>query len=312
MTTLQKLGPASKGGPGTSGAPAAPPGRGAGKTHVFENGVPQVFLAVWALLIVLPLVWVLISSVKTNTDIYSSPFGIPAEFRWETYANAWERANIGRFFLNSVVVVTGGVVLTMISSSMVAYVLARYQFFASRMVYYLFVVGLTFPLFLAIVPLVKVAQGLGLYQNKFGLILIFAAFSLPFSVFFLVAFFQSMPSELADAALIDGAGHYRIFFSVMLPLAKPGLISVGIFNFLGQWNQYLLPVVLNPQVDAERSNFLLTQGLADLALRTNYVATETATAEMFAGLTIAIVPVVIVYILFQRKIQAGLRAGALK
>jgi N-acetylglucosamine transport system permease protein len=263
-------------------------------------------------MIALPLIWVLISSVKTNTDIYSSPFGLPTDFRWDTYVNAWQRANIGRFFLNSIVVVSAGVVLTMVSSSMVAYVLARYRFFASRIVYYLFIVGLTFPLFLAIVPLVKVAQSLDLYQNKLGLILIFSAFSLPFSVFFLVAFFQSMPSELADAALIDGAGHYRIFFSIMLPLAKPGLISVGIFNFLGQWNQFLLPVVLNPQADAERSNFLLTQGLADLALRTNYVATETATAEMFAGLTIAIVPVVIVYILFQRKVHAGLRAGALK
>ena len=276
------------------------------------NGVPQVFLAVWALMIALPLLWVLLSSLKTNSDIYSNPFGFPSELRWETYANAWERANIGQFFLNSIVVVISGVALTMIGSSMVAYVLARYRFFSSRIVYYLFIVGLTFPLFLAIVPLTKVVQSLGLYQSKLGLVLVFTAFSLPFSVFFLVAFFQSLPSDLGDAALVDGAGHYRIFFSIMLPLAKPGLISVGIFNFLGQWNQYLLPVVLNPQVDADRSNYLLTQGLADLALRTDYVATETAAAEMFAGLTIAIVPVALVYVLFQRKIQAGLRAGALK
>lgn len=310
MTTVQTSRP-----PSTPNEPM--PGAGLRRRRTrgipnLGNGVSHVFLAVWALMIALPLLWVLLSSLKTNRDIYSNPFGFPSEFRWETYANAWQRADIGQFFLNSVVVVAGGVVLTMVGSSMVAYVLARYRFFGSRIVYYLFIIGLTFPLFLAIVPLVKVAQSLGLYQNKLGLVLVFAAFSLPFSVFFLVAFFQSLPSDLADAALMDGAGHYRIFFAIMLPLAKPGLISVGIFNFLGQWNQYLLPVVLNPQVDADRSNYLLTQGLADLALRTDYVATETAAAEMFAGLTIAIVPVVLVYVLFQRKIQAGLRAGALK
>lgn len=280
--------------------------------RVLSDGVPQLFLVSWLLMVVLPLLWVLLSSFRTNQEIYANPFGIPESFSFETYVNAWERANIGQYFLNSIIVVCFGVTLTMILSSMVAYVLARYSFPGSRLVYYLFIIGLTFPLFLAIVPLYKVAQTLHLFQNKPGLILIYTAFSLPFSVFFLTAFFQNLPSDLAEAAYIDGAGHFGVFFRIMLPLAKPGLLSIGVFNFLGQWNQYLLPVVLNPQVDQERSNFLLTQALADLAQRTNYEASATSLAEMFAGLIIAMVPVLVVYVIFQRKVEEGLTAGALK
>lgn len=131
-------------------------------------------------------------------------------------------------------------------------------------------------------------------------------------MFFLTAFFQSLPKELAEAAFIDGAGHFGTFFGIMLPLAKPGLISIGVFNFLGQWNQYLLPLVLNPQADEQRSNFLLTQGLADLALRTNYETSANSVAQMFAGLVISMLPVLIVYVVFQRRVEEGLTAGALK
>ena len=280
--------------------------------RVLSDGIPQVFLIAWALMVALPLLWTLMSSVKTNREIYSRPFGLPGALRFQTYLDAWEKANIGKFFLNTVIVVGCGVVLTLVLSSMAAYVLARYTFPGSRLIYYLFLAGMTFPVFLAIVPLVKVTQNLGLFANKPGLIIVYVAFSLPFSVFFLTAFFQTLPKDLAEAAFIDGAGHFRTFFQIMLPLARPGLISIGVFNFLGQWNQYLLPVALNPQADSERSNFLLTQGLADLAQKTQYESSPTSLAELFAGLVIAMIPVLAVYMVFQRKVEEGLTAGALK
>jgi N-acetylglucosamine transport system permease protein len=283
-----------------------------GGARVLSDGIPQAFLVVWAIIVILPLLWILMSSVKTNTEIYNHPFGPPGDIRLGVYVEAWQRAHIGTFFVNSLVVVTGGVLLTLLLSSMTAYVLGRYPFRGSRFIYYLYLVGLTFPIFLAIVPLTKVAQNLHLYANKPGLILIYTAFSLPFSIFFLTAFFQSLPKELMEAAFIDGAGHFTTFFQVMLPLAKPGLISIGVFNFLGQWNQYLLPVVLNPQADESRSNFLLTQGLADLALRQNYESSPTSVAQLFAGLVISMLPVLIVYIVFQRRVEEGLTVGALK
>lgn len=311
MTTLPT--PARPTGPAAPARPpVARPARRFDGARVLSEGIPQIFVLTWAAMVILPMLWVFISSFKSNTDIYSNPFSLPTEWHFHTYVDAWQTANIGRFFLNTVFVVCCGVVLTLLLSSMTAYVLARYEFPGSRLIYYLFLVGMTFPLFLAIVPLVKVSQNLGMYQTLPGLVIIYVAFSLPFSVFFLTAFFQSLPKELAESAFIDGAGHFRTFFQIMLPLAKPGLISIGVFNFLGQWNQYLLPLVLNTQVDEERSNFVLTQGLADLALRTRYESSATSVAEMFAGLVIAMLPVLAVYIVFQRKVEEGLTAGALK
>ncbi|MEQ7128911.1 carbohydrate ABC transporter permease [Actinopolymorpha sp. B11F2] len=279
---------------------------------VLGEAIPQIFVISWALMVILPMVWVLLSSFKNNREIFASPFALPREWQFSTYADAWATANIGTFFINTIIVVSCGVLLTLLLSSMAAYVLARYEFPGSRLVYYLFLVGMTFPLFLAIVPLVKVTQNLGLQQSFLGLIIVYVAFSLPFSIFFLTAFFASLPKELAESAFIDGAGHFRTFFQIMLPMAKPGLISIGVFNFLGQWNQYLLPLVLNPSKDEQNSNFLLTQGLADLALRTRYESSATSVAEMFAGLVIAMIPVLAVYIVFQRRVEEGLTAGALK
>lgn len=297
--------------PSTPTAGKRPGGRFSG-ARVLGDGVPQLFLVAWGLMVVLPFLWLLISSVKSNSEIYSDPFGLPGELRFYTYIAAWTKASIGTYFLNSVIVVVSGVLLTLLFSSMVAYVLARYPFRGSRMIYYLFLIGMAFPVFLALVPLVRIAQNLGLFQNIPGLIIIYVAFSLPFSVFFLTAFFQTLPKELAESAFIDGAGHFRTFFQIMLPLAKPGLLSIGVFNFLGQWNQYLLPLVLNPPADDAKSNLLLTQGLADLSLGERYESSATSVAELCAGLVITMVPVLVVYVVFQRRVEEGLTAGALK
>lgn len=304
-------GPATT-GPATDGPTG--PGRGAGRSWPSRllGRAPQLILVAWALVVAVPLAWILMSSLKTNAEIYRSPFGPPGQLRPDVYARAWAESNIGAFFVNTVVVVAGGVLLTMTLSAMTAYVMARYPFPGSRALYWLYLAGMTFPVFLAIVPLVRIVQALGLFATPMGLILVYAAFSLPFSIFFLTAFFRTLPEELSEAAFLDGAGHFGVFFRIMLPLARPGLISIGVFNFLGQWNQFLLPQVLNPQQDQERSNFVLSQGLVALALGENYETSPTSIAQLFAGLIISMVPVLVVYIVFQRQVQSGLTAGALR
>ena len=291
---------------------ASRPGRKPVGRRPRGSGLPHLLLFPWALVVLVPLVWILASSLKTNEEIYNDPFGLPGELRLGVYVDAWQQANIGAFFTNTVIVVSGGVVLTMLLSVMTAYVMARYPFPGSRVLYWLYLAGMTFPVFLAIVPLVRIVQGLGLFATNLGLVLVYAAFSLPFSIFFLTGFFRTLPKELAEAAFLDGAGHFGVFFRIMLPLARPGLISIGVFNVLGQWNQFLLPQVLNPQQDEERSNFVLSQGLAALALGENYETSPTSMAQLFAGLIISMLPVLIVYVLFQRQVQEGLSAGALK
>jgi len=286
-------------------------------------GLSHLALAFWALIIIGPILWVFLSSFKSPEEIFSSPWTLPAELRWDNWARAWNTAHIGRYMLNSVKVVAISTFATMLLGSMAAYVLARYRFLGNRAIYYLFVSGLAFPIFLALVPLFFVLRDFPLFQawgtligsdtgllgTHTGLILAYIAWSLPFTIFFLSAFFKTLPTSIAEAALIDGAGHYKLFFRVMLPMAKPGLISVGIFNLIGQWAQYLLPLYLIPGGEDTESRWVLTQGIASISTAAGFKSDWEA---LFAAITIAILPMIIIYALMQRQIQAGLTAGAIK
>ncbi|WP_083971799.1 carbohydrate ABC transporter permease [Actinoplanes awajinensis] len=268
----------------------------------------HVFLIVWALLTTLPLVWAVLSSFKSDNEILTDPWSLPSRLRWENWSRAWNDAHIGQYFLNSAIVVTGALTLTMLFGAMAAYVLARYPFRGHRVVYYLFVGGMMFPVFLALVPLFFVVRNLGLLGTLPGLTLVYAAYSLPFTVFFLTAFFRTLPTSVAEAAQVDGCGHFGLFFRVMLPMARPGLVGVGIFNFLFQWNQYVLPIVLMQGEGAERK-WVLAQGLTALAVNEGYRGDFSG---LFAGMTIAMLPVILGYLLFHRQVQSGLAAGQLR
>ncbi|MGW0481437.1 carbohydrate ABC transporter permease [Nonomuraea sp. NPDC003214] len=275
------------------------------KIRIHQVGI-QLVLALWALLIVAPLLWTLLASFKSNAEIFGDALQLPGQLRWDNWARAWERANVGRYLLNTVIVVFFGVAGTMLLSSMAAYVLARYRFPGNRLVYYLFVSGMAFPVFLALVPLFFVVDGLGLLNTHLGLVLVYVAYSLPFTVFFLTSFFRALPDAVAEAAMIDGASHTRTFFQVMLPMAKPALVSLTIFNVLGQWNQYLIPLVLLP---GDKDLWVITQGIADISTIAGY---EADWPGLFAALSMTVLPVVLIYIVFQRHIQSGLTSGALK
>ncbi|WP_427015811.1 carbohydrate ABC transporter permease [Pseudarthrobacter sp. P1] len=268
-------------------------------------GVSHVMLSIWALIVILPLLWTVLSSFKTTSEIFASPFGLPASFNFKNYATAWTSASIGTYFLNTVIVVGLALLIVMVLGSMTAYVLARFVFPGSKAIYTLMLAGLTFPIFLAIVPLFFVLKNTGLLNTRPGLIIVYVAFALPFTVFFLFSFFKALPHEISEAASIDGAGEWRTFFQVMLPMAKPGLASVAIFNFLGLWNQYLIPVALNTKEDQK----VLSQGIGAFAGQMGYAVDFGA---LFAAVVITVIPVLIVYIIFQRQLQGSVSAGTMK
>lgn len=270
------------------------------------NPFSHAFLFIWGLMTALPLLWVAVTAFKDDNEILSDPWGLPSALRFGNFVRAWNDGSIGQYFVNSLTVLAVSLTLTMLLGATAAYALARYDFPGNRAIYYLFVGGMMFPVFLALVPLFLVVRGVGLLNSLPGLMLVYTAYSLPFTVFFLSAFFRTLPGQIAEAAMIDGCGPFSLFFKVMLPMAKPGLISVGIFNLLGQWNQYLLPVVL---VSNDEDKFVLAQGLAALAVSEGYRGDY---SRLFAGLTLAMLPVLIVYAVFQRQVQAGLTAGQLK
>jgi N-acetylglucosamine transport system permease protein len=268
-------------------------------------GISQTLLIIWAIMVIFPFAWMLMTAFKTDQDILFSPWRFPTSLQWDNFSRAWSKAHIGRYFVNTLIVLSGSLTGTLLISSMASYVFARFNFPGRNILFYTFIAGLMFPVFLALVPLFFLVKDLRMTSTFHGLILVYIAYSLPFTIFFLTGFFKTLPSEVGEAAIIDGASQYRVFFDIMLPMAKPGLIAMGIFNFLGQWNQFLLPLVLMP----DEHKYMLSQGLAFLAIQQGY---QNDYGALFAAMVITMLPTLVVYILFQRRLESGLTAGALK
>lgn len=262
-------------------------------------------LVLYALTILVPLVWVLASSLKTGSDVFAHPWGLPGSPQWQNYVDAWNEAGISRYFLNSVIATLGTLLILIPAGAMAAYVFAKYTFWGSKGLFGMFLGGMMFPNFLVAVPLFMLMQRLNLLDTMGGLILAYVAYSLSFTIFVLTGFFQQLPNELMEAAMLDGCGHGRTFWKVMFPLAKPGILVVAIFNAIGLWNEYPLALILLSRDE----NRTLPLGLADVVMRTEYQANW---GMLFAGLVIVMLPVMIVYWFFKDKIHEVMLAGAVK
>lgn len=298
--------------PTTTTSPAAAPSDAARKVGGALARIPlYLFLILWAVIVIYPMAWTVISSLRTDQQLMFTPWGLPTELHFENYLRAWTDAQIGQFFVNTLIVVIPSLFFTLLLSAMVAYVLARYEFRGRQFISYLFMGGMMFPIILAMVPLYFIMEFLHIRNTFPGLILVYVAFSFPFTVFFLQGFFKTLPRELMEAAIIDGASHSQTFFKVMLPLAQPGLVTAAIFNFLGQWNQFILPSALmdNSGLREGQTRYVLSQGLYYLQIKQQY---QNDWSGMFAAVAIVMIPTLVVYVIFQNRIEQGLTVGALK
>ncbi len=282
------------------------------KRSVFDRCIDGIkasltfaFVAAFTLSVVLPLLWMTLTSVKASPEIFASPWGLPKTPHWENFSNAWKSAGIAHYFANSLIVTTATLVILIPIGAMAAYIFARYPFKGSKLLFGTFLGGMVFPQFLVIVPLFALMSSTHLLDTKIGLTVVYIAYSLPFTIFVLTGFFQTLPKDLDEAAIIDGCSHSRTFWQVMFPLAKPGLIVVGIFNGIGLWNEYSLALVL---ANSEQ-NKTLPLGIANLAMVMHYSGDWGA---LFAGLVIVMIPVLIVYWIFREKIHQTMLAGAIK
>ncbi len=275
------------------------------KGDIAVAGTSHTLLIIWAIIIAVPFLWTLMSSFKTSREILTSPFTLPSRISFDNYVSAWTKAGIGSYFFNTVIVVASSLIFVMLLGAMLAYVLARYKFHGNRLIYNVLLASMTFPLFLAIVPLFFVLRSFSLLNTLGGLSITYVAFALAFTVFFMHSFFEQLPNDVYEAALIDGAGEWRTFFLVMLPMSTPALASVGILNFVGLWNQFMLPIVFN----SKRANWVLTQGMAAFS---NATGRAVDYGSMFAAVVMTIIPVLIVYILFQRRLQGSVSQGTFR
>ena len=262
-------------------------------------------LLLLAALIVLPLGWVGLASLKTSHEVVTSPWSFPASPQWGNYARAWREAGIGRYFVNSVEVTLLSLLVLIPTGAMAAYVLAKHPFRGARLVSGAFLGGMMFPNLLVIVPLFLMLTSMGLYDTKTGLVAVYVAYSLSFTIFVLTGFFQTLPDELAEAAALDGATQAGTFWRIMLPLARPGMLVVSIFNAIGLWNEYSLAKVL---IRSE-ANTTLPLGLDRLTVVQHY---QSDWGALFAALVLVMAPVLALYWPFRDRIAETMVAGAVK
>jgi N-acetylglucosamine transport system permease protein len=293
----------------TSQKTAQPAAQRASIGGVAIKALIYVILGTWAVIVIFPMLWSIMTAFKTDQEIFFSPWALPATPAFANFVRAWTTARIGEFFINTMLIIVPSLFFTLLLSAMAAYVLARFEFRGRNFIIYMFLIGMIFPLFLALVPLYFIMRQLSLLDTFPGLIIVYVAFSLSFTIFFLTNFFRTLPKELGEAATIDGANQYDIFFRVYLPLAKPGLITMGIFNFLGQWYQYILPSTLMITNEENNPHYVLSQGLYYLQAKQFY---QSDWSGLFAAVVIVMIPTLLVYLLFNDRIERGMTAGAVK
>jgi len=264
-------------------------------------------LILWGISVIYPLVWTVLDSVKDNQQFFfNAPWSLPKfPLLWDNFSYVWSKYNFSTYFMNSLIITVGSTLLAVLLSAMTAYVLARYKFRGSNLLFLLYISSMMVPFVLALIPLFFLMNSMGLINTKIGLIFVYTSSLLAFGVFILVGFFKSLPKELEEAAIVDGASYYGTFFKVMLPLSQPGLITLGIVNVLNIWNEYIVGTILIN----DPTQYTLPVEIGVMQAEMQY---RTEWGPLFAALLITIVPILIVYIIFQRQIASGITAGAVK
>lgn len=263
----------------------------------------QAFVWAWVGFTIFLFLWVLSSSLKTNRTIFSEPWALPGALRFENYLSAWSVLNLGRATFNSVAVVGVSTVVLVALAAPAAYVLSRRVFPGVSLITYLFILGIGVPVQVLLIPFVLMLAKINLSGGLIGLGITYVAVQLPFTVFLLTGFFRSLPRDLEDAAAIDGAGPIRTFVSVMLPLARSGLITAAILNAVLLWNEFLLALTILQDND----QYTLSLAILNLYASMRYTANWTG---LFAGIVIIVVPMLVLYVWLSNRIIEGMTLGS--
>ena len=263
----------------------------------------QVVLALNAFIMIYPLIVMVLSSFKTNAEIFTSPFALPQSFTLANAGKVWTDTKFVQYLANSLIVTGASIVLILLFSTMAAYAIARYEFRFSNAVLMFFLSGMTVPLKLAIIPLFIQLDTLHLIDTYTGLVLVYVAMGIPSAIFIMTGFLRSLPRELEEAARLDGANELRVMVSVMLPMTRPAMVIVAIQNAVPIWNDFFFPLIL---ITSDRLK-TLPQGLTVFMgeFTTNW-------GVLFTGLSLAALPITLVYIALSRQFIAGITQGAVK
>lgn len=262
-----------------------------------------LFMALCVLVALFPIVWVVLSSFKTNREILSNGLQLPSTFSFSGYKQALEMAPILKFFVNSLIVSFASTALNVFILAMAGYVFAKKKFRFKNLIFGILSLSMVIPSTALMSPVYTVITKLHLYDTKMALILVYTALNMPISLMILRSAFAAIPTELEEAAYIDGAGFFRTFWQVMMPCAKGGLASAAVLAFLGSWNEFTFALLLTSSTSTRTLPLSLSYFTSQFSF--NYTA-------MFAAITIAVLPSIIVFSIFQEQVCSSLTAGSVK
>ena len=274
-----------------------------------------IALLMLAISIIVPVAWVFMASVKENSEFYGNPWTLPKGLYFQNFADAFTKASMGSYMINSVIITVLALLLLLVIALPAAYTLARYKFMGSKLLNIAFMAGLfinvnyiVVPIFLMLVDADKVMKswlGSGLFLNNlFVTALVYASTALPFTIYLLSGFFVTIPQDYEEAAFVDGSGYFRTMVTIMMPMAKPSIITVILFNFLSFWNEYIISMTL-----LTKENKTLPVGLMQLMQAQKAAANY---GQLYAGLVIVMLPTLILYMMMQKKLTQGMSLGGLK
>ncbi len=263
----------------------------------------QVLLITYGITVIYPIINLVLSSFKTTREIFTNPFSFPVVWRFTNYVKVWEKGGFDMYFINSIIITAAAMGIVVLFGSMAANGIARYSYKMKNVVYLLFLSGIVLPLRAAIIPLFLLMKGLHLTDTRWSLILIFAAMGLPSTVFILSGFMKSIPKELEYAARIDGCNDLVIFRRIIIPLSMSSITLVTIYNIVPIWNDFFFPMIFISS-DSKKT---LPLGVASF-----FGQYQIAWDQIFAALSIAIIPMIVVYIFMSRYFIKGMTAGAVK
>ncbi|MBS5150315.1 MAG: carbohydrate ABC transporter permease [Butyricicoccus pullicaecorum] len=276
-----------------------------------------VVLAALAIVILVPVAWVFMASLKQNSEFYGNPWTLPAGFYWQNFVDAWNTAKMGEYMLNSVIVTALSLGILLVVALPASYCLSRFHFKGRKFLNTAFMAGLFINVNYIVVPIflmlrdgdiwLKKMLGSGfLLNNLFVLAVIYAATALPFTIYLLSSYFSTLSHEYEEAAYIDGAGYGMAMWRIIFPMAKPSIITVILFNFLSFWNEYIISMTLMSSVTAPKT---LPVGLLNLMQAQQSAAQY---GIMYAGLVLVMLPTLILYMCVQKQLTEGMTAGGLK
>ncbi|MNH96288.1 Trehalose transport system permease protein SugB [compost metagenome] len=267
------------------------------------QGPVNILLSLYAMVTLYPLFWLFTSAFKTNEEFDSRPFSLPQVWNWDNLVKAWEVSAMGTSLINSTIVTVLALIFTITLGALAAYVLARFEFKMKGFIMGLFLLGMLIPIHSTLVPLFIILKKINLLDTYWALVLPYTAFELPLAIFITVAFLLTIPKEIEEAALIDGTGYWGIFFRMMLPLSLPALSTVAILGFLRFWNDFAFALIFISKPA------LKTVPLSLSVFRDGYSTDYKLT---MAAMTIAVVPTIVAFLMFQEQIMKGMTAGAVK